>query len=102
MALPIWIGAGGAGLESMASGSPGHPTDIQTGDIELLVIETNGGQPGTTSTSGWTQLSSSPQDSSASCLAVYWHRYTAGDAVPTVNDSGDHQIAYIFSVRRCP
>jgi hypothetical protein len=103
---PFWVGGGllgGAnGVESTSAAAiPSRDSATQTGDIEILIIETNGGQPGTTATAGWSQVPFSPQDSTNSCLAVWWHRFTSGDALPTVDDSGDHQVAYMFPFRGC-
>lgn len=96
---PTFVGQGSGGVESLSAGTiGGRHASIATGDWEVVCIETNTGQPGTISDSGWAQLDASPQDpGSDTCLAVWVHKFTAGDPLPTINDSGDHQVAHIFA-----
>lgn len=76
-----------------------RPGSIATGDTEFIGIESAAGQPATISTAGWQQAPNSPQDGSDSCLSVWWKRYTSGDGFATIDDSGDHQVAYGIVVR---
>lgn len=99
--FPTFVGGGG-GLESLASGAiASRHASVTDGDIELVGIDTNTGQPGVISTAGWAQVPGSPQDAGDTTLSVWWHRYTTGDPLPTIDDSGDHQVAYIFGFRGC-
>lgn len=96
---PTYVGALG-GLESASSGAMSiRPGSIATGDTEFIGIESAAGQPATISTAGWQQAPNSPQDGSDSCLSVWWKRYTSGDGFATIDDSGDHQVAYGICIR---
>lgn len=83
------------------------PTHV-AGDIGLLVIETSG--EGTTlsitTPTGWQAVPGSPVTDLAtiagSKLQVWWKRAaSAAEGAVTVPDSGDHQIARIFTFRNC-
>lgn len=101
--MPYIIDVRGRGdTEATAAAAMGSwPSGVATDDIVLVGIETNTGQPGTISTAGWTQVTASPQDASDSCLAVYWARYAGGLSLPTINDAGDHMVAYNYAIRGC-
>ncbi len=83
------------------------PTHV-AGDIGLLVIETSG--EGTTlsitTPTGWQAVPGSPVTDLAtiagSKLQVWWKRAaSAAEGAVTVPDSGDHQVARIFTFRNC-
>lgn len=83
------------------------PTHV-TGDIGLLVIETSGdGSTVSIATpTGWQAVPGSPvtdiADATGSKLQVWWKRAaSAAEGAVTVPDSGDHQIARIFTFRNC-
>lgn len=98
--MPVLFGAGGGVEAIVATAQAGRAASV-TGDIELCVIETSNGQPGTISTAGWAQVPNSPQDAADTCLAVWWHYFTVGDGLPTINDAGDHMVSYMHAVRGC-
>lgn len=92
----------GSGLESINTGSiPSRHADTRDGDIELVIIESAAAQPAVISTSGWSQVSGSPQQASDTTLSVWWHRFATGDGLPQITDSGDHQVGYLFAFRGC-
>jgi hypothetical protein len=74
----------------------------QTGDVALLIVETDTNQDVTLSsnTANFVQISNSPQNASGTKLTVFWTRATSSSmANPTVVDSGNHQIAQIITFR---
>lgn len=103
MAAPNIQDAGSviSGQGSVSISWPTHAAD----DIGILVIET-GGEGTTLTPSGWTHVTGSPltdvASTSGSKLHVLWKRATSSSE-PSVStgDSGDHQIANIFTVRGC-
>ena len=97
-AIPNWQATGtkATGTTTASVGWPTHVAD----DIGLLVIETSS-QVATEGTSGWTQVTNSPQDATGSRLTVFWKRATSGaESNATVNvTTGNHIIAYIATFR---
>lgn len=81
--------------------SPAWPTH-QTGDLGLLFVETSNQTPGATwPPTGWTLIGTPPGTTSEPTkLFVCWKIATSSsESAPTVQDSGDHQIAVIMTVR---
>jgi adhesin HecA-like repeat protein len=80
------------------------PSGIQTDDLLLLVVE-SANQAITVNTSGWTELTSSPQGTgtaggtAATELAVYWRWVDGTETNTRIADSGDHTIAAIGAYR---
>ena len=100
---PTFLGNSGLIESATAVNLAGFPGGLATGDITIIVIESNTGQPGTVSggTGTWTQFANSPQSASDTCLAAWWHRYTSGDSVPQIDDVGDHMVASCLAFRGC-
>lgn len=85
---------------SLTVGWPTH----QSGDIGLLVIETDAAASAIGTITDWTELSTLSVGSGASGtrLATYWRRATsAAEAAASVPDTGDHQVACIYTFRGC-
>ena len=83
------------------------PTHV-AGDIGLLVIETsgNGTTVDITTPTGWQAVPGSPvtdlATAAGSKLQVWWKRAaSASEGAVTVPDSGDHQVARLFTFRNC-
>lgn len=98
-------GTAQSGQTALTVAWPSHLAD----DIGLLVVETGG--EGTTLTitapSGWAAVTGSPvtdlATTAGSKLQVFWKRAASGaETSVTVPDSGDHQVARIFTFRGCP
>lgn len=100
MAQPAFQAAGtkATGTTTASVAWPSHIAN----DIGLLVIETSS-QAATEGTSGWVQLTSSPQDATGSRLTVFWKRAASGgESNATVNvTSGNHICAQIVTFRNC-
>ena len=96
--VPNWQ-ATGSKATGTTTASVGWPTHVAY-DIGLLVIETNS-QVATEGTSGWTEVTNSPQDATGSRLTVFWKRAASGaESNATVNvTTGNHIIAYIATFR---
>ena len=103
---PVFQLAGTAqsGVNTLTVAWPTHLTN----DIGILVIETGG--EGTTlsitAPTGWVAITGSPVTDVAtvagSKLQVWWKRAaSAAETSVTVPDSGDHQVAAIFTFRGC-
>lgn len=97
-------GTAQSGINALTVAWPTHLTN----DIGILVIETGG--EGTTlsitAPAGWTAVTGSPVTGVAtvagSKLQVWWKRAASGaETSVTVPDSGDHQVARIFTFRGC-
>jgi len=78
----------------------------QAGDVALLVVESANQTISLSVPAGFTEVTGSPQGTgttggtSATRLAVFWKRATSSsEEQPAVADSGDHQIARIFTFR---
>ena len=110
MATPNFqaVGTQQAGTAALTGATAVAWPTHQTNDIGLLVIETSG--DGTTvnitTPSGWVAVTGSPVTDVAtiagSKLQVWWKRAaSASEGAVTVPDSGDHQIARIFTFRNC-
>ncbi len=106
MAAPVFQLAGTAqsGAAALTVAWPTHLTN----DIGILVVETGG--EGTTLTitapTGWVAVTGSPvtdvATNAGSKLQVFWKRAaSAAETSVTVPDSGDHQVARIFTFRGC-
>jgi len=96
--------ANGSSDSGTGAVTPALPVGIVTNDILLLFAESNSGQAVTIVDSGgglWSQVTGSPQDSTASRLTVFWSRYNGAQTAPTTNDPGDHIIASIAAWRGC-
>ncbi len=90
-AIPSFQAAGtkATGTTSASVAWPAH----QANDIGLLVIETNS-QAATEGTSGWVEVTGSPQDATGSRLTVFWKRAASGsEGNATVNVTGGNHIA---------
>lgn len=100
MAAPTFHAAG-TGSGSINAATPTMPT-FTAGDFLLLVHESSSTQ-GISAPTGWTEMSGSPVDdgSGASAgnprLQVFTRIAVGGDTAPTLADSGNHNIAQIFS-----
>jgi hypothetical protein len=103
---PVFQAAGTAqsGINALTVAWPSHLTN----DIGILVIETGG--EGTTlsitAPTGWAAITGSPvtdvTTTSGSKLQVWWKRAaSAAETSVTVPDSGDHQVARIYTFRGC-
>ena len=106
MATPAFQ-AVGTQVASRAALTVAWPTHLAD-DIGLLVIETSG--QGTTlsitAPAGWAAVPGSPvvdvASSAGSKLQVWWKRAaSAAETSVSVPDSGNHQIARIFTFRHC-
>jgi hypothetical protein len=104
MAAPTFqaVGTAVSGTGSVLIGWPSTAAN----DIGILVMETGG--EGTTQTpAGWTHVPGSPftdvASTAGSKLHVLWARAT-GPSMGNfqTGDSGDHQVARIFTFRGCP
>lgn len=101
--MSVRWGATTGGLDGLGSVSPSWPAHV-AGDLGFLIIETaNEAVPATPS--GWTQLSSSPQGTgtaggtAATRLTVFYRFATSSsEAAPATGDSGNHQVARIFTM----
>lgn len=78
------------------------PAGFSAGDFGLLVHESSSTQP-IAAPSGWVQMSGSPVDALVGpnvgepCLQLFSRILQAGDAAPTLADSGNHNAAQIFA-----
>lgn len=102
MALPV-VRAVGTVASGTAGITPGMPTGVLTGDILLLVLETQA-QAITVSggTETWAEVTDSPQDATSTRLTVFWTRASQNTPTsPTTSDSGDHQIGRMIAVSGC-
>lgn len=90
-----FVGAGSAVNSADALSVP-WPGSQASGDIGLLLLETN--ETDTVSVSGVTELASSPQYHVAQAhkLSVFWLEATGSDANISVPDPGNHGIAQIL------
>jgi hypothetical protein len=103
---PVFQAAGTAqsGINALTVAWPSHLTN----DIGILVIET-GGEGATlsiTAPTGWVAITGSPvtdvATTAGSKLQVWWKRAaSAAETSVTVPDSGDHQVAMIYTFRGC-
>jgi hypothetical protein len=102
MAVPVIQGVGPKGngtgnVQYLFTG-----VSYQLNDIGLLFIET--ANAATISVDqGWTQVSSSPQSSTATILHLYWKRLSASETGPTATQGGttNHQCGGIIVIRGC-
>ena len=85
--------------------TPAWPTH-QVNDIALLVVETANQAVTLSTPAGFVEVTNSPQGTgtaagtAATRLAVYWKRAaSSAESAPTVDNSGDHQIARIITFR---
>lgn len=107
MALPVFqaLGTFQANVGAVTVAWPAHLTN----DIGILIVETaNEAVVLGTNSADWTQLTSSPQGTgtaggtAATRLTAFWSRATsAAMGSVGINDSGDHNMAVIFTVRGC-
>lgn len=77
-------------------------------DVHLLVIETGGEGSTLTPPSPWDSVPGSPvtdvATTAGSKLQVWWQRAASnstGTETVTIGDSGDHQLAVLFTIRGC-
>jgi len=101
---PTYVAAGNVMQYTGAITVP-WPTH-QAGDVALLVVESANQTISLSTPAGFAEVTGSPQGTgtaggtTATRLAVFWKRATSSaEAQPTVADSGDHQIARIFTFR---
>ena len=102
--MPIAVRGDAAGTVAYGTGAvtPGLPTGTVTGDILVMVCESQYGEAVTCS--GWTEIGSSPQQEATdgTRLTVLWCRYDSTAPVNrTTNDPGDHIIARIVAFSGC-
>lgn len=103
MALPTFVAAG-AKASGLGAVTPALPTGIAADDILLFMAECNAGETVSIPTPNggtWTQLPSSPQDSSTNHLTVFWSRFNGTQGAPTTNDPGNHICCFIAAFRGC-
>lgn len=107
MATPDFVSAGAVGA-SVGTFVPGAPNFTQDGDVLLLFIAT--ASQNVTVSGGnqtWTEVTNSPQSvgsvgSSGAQLTVFWARRGAtSPTMPTVGDSGNHQMGIVLAFRSC-
>ena len=103
-AAPTYVDAGNV-MQSTGAITVPWPAHV-AGDVALLVIESANQTISLSTPAGFVEVTGSPQGTgtaggtSATRLAVYWKRATtSAEAQPTVADSGDHQIARMFTFR---
>src|SRR5712691_2486432 len=104
MALPTFVSAG---VEASGSGNitPPLPAGFLANDILLMFIET--ANQAVAVPTGWAHVTGSPQGvgtvggSSSTMLTVLWKRAIAAETAPTINDPGDHVLAFIAAFRGC-
>lgn len=104
MPAPVFQAAGTqqTGINSVNVSWPTHLAN----DIGLLVIECGGEGTTLTPPAGWAAIPSTPVTSVAttagSKLHVWWKRAaSSAEAAVATGDSGDHQVARIFTFRGC-
>jgi hypothetical protein len=99
-----WRSAG-AFFGSDLGGTVSLPSGLQQDDVLLLLVETANQTVDVTAPAGWGVVPGSPQGAgtgggtAATRISVFWKRYAAGDANPTLSDSGNHQSAQILAFR---
>lgn len=96
------VSAGGTGV------SVPWPVGVETGDIGLLIGESETWPLGLDTASGFVEVPDSPQNAgtsgaiTASNLAVFWARAASGaPAAPVIDEPGDHVGARIVTFRGC-
>lgn len=99
----IWVGNG-----DFSSGTSdltvNLPSNRLPGDVWLLIVE-SGPSDTVSAPSGWTEVASSPQTTSAGSqdtkLSVFWTVVTGSETAPVISFSGDHIGAQIHGFRGC-
>jgi hypothetical protein len=102
---PTFVAAG-----AIAGGTgtikPALPAGLVTGDILLLFVETANQAVSISSANGgtWTAVATAQGTGTAAAttatrLTAFWSRYNGTQRVPTVSDSGDHQVARMIAIR---
>jgi hypothetical protein len=106
MATPNFqaVGTPAVSINATSVNWPAH----LTGDIGILVIETsgNGSTLDIITPSGWAAVPGSPvtdvETVDGSKLQVWWKRAaSSSEATVSIPDSGDHQLARIYTFRNC-
>lgn len=102
MTVPVFqaVGNQSAGTGAISVTWPAH----LTGDLALLVVETSGEATLGTPAGGWTPTVAGGvadvASTAGSKLHVYWkYAASAAEATVSIADSGDHQIARIYTFR---
>lgn len=103
MTVPVFqaVGNQSAGTGAISVVWPTHVID----DFALLVIETSGNGTTLTPPSGWTTLTPTSSNvdlpTVAGSILYIWYKFatSAAEAAVSVADSGDHQIARIYTFR---
>jgi len=103
---PTIVGVGAAAA-STGTITPSLPSGLQSNDILLLFVETanqaasisnqNGGTWAVVTGSGAGTGTAGGTDGAR--LTVFWSRYNGTQGAPTVDDSGDHQLATMMAIR---
>ena len=107
--MPITFVNAGTVATGTTAISPALPASIQTGDILLLFLQTNGQTISIANQNGgtWTEVADSPQGTTAGAgsgntlLTVFWSRYNGTQGDPTTSDSGNRQLGRIVAFRGC-
>ncbi len=101
-AAAVWQ-ATGALIQGAAAVSPVWPTHL-INDIGIMVVETGGESTVAIAPTGWTAVTGSPvtdvATTAGSKLYIFWKRAVSNaEAAVSTLDSGDHQVAQIFTFR---
>ena len=96
----VGVGAAAASTGTVVAPFPAAYSAI-TNDVGIIYVECEGaGTP--TAPSGWAVLATSTVSSGTTTkLTTMWRRLQAGDAAPTVPDSGDHTYVRMIVIRGC-
>lgn len=97
---PAFLGAGVFGASS-SGGSLAMPAGTGAGDVMLMLLETNPGEPAALPAGGWAHVANSPFSDAGGILSVFWLRCAGSEpASYTIADAGDHVSGIILAFRR--
>lgn len=104
MAVPTY-GSAGSNVAGTAAVSPAYPATVNADDIAILLFHSCN-QPIATP-SGWTSIASPGVGTAAAvdslALQAFWRRCDGTEDATTLSlpDSGDHNLATIFTIAGC-
>lgn len=107
LTAPTFVSVSGSGFPFASTGVPTAqlPGTHTTNDILVLVLQSSNQDIPTPG--GYTRVG--PQNglgdaavAGANRLGIFWKRDNGSESAPTLTDTGDHTMGFMFAIRGCP